>query len=109
MNTLMRLSYCVSLIAVSMVLLACDYQSHIGQQVFQERCSSCHNADNTDRKMGPALKGLFNHERLVSNGQKVTEANVRAKIDEGGKGMPAFQQTLSDEDIKHVVEYLKKL
>ena len=78
-----------------------------GKEVF-EQCSVCHNADSTEKKMGPGLKGLFKHDKLV-NGKKVTEANVRAKIDEGGNGMPAYKDTLSDQEKDDLIAYLKTL
>src|SRR6266567_3268856 len=78
-----------------------------GQEVFQQ-CSVCHNSDSTERKMGPGLKGLFQNEKL-SNGKKPTEANVRAKIDEGGNGMPSYKEMLSDEEKNDLIAYLKSL
>src|SRR5215467_3291017 len=74
-----------------------------GKDTF-EQCGVCHNADSTDKKMGPGLKGLFKHDKLV-NGKKPTEANIRAKIDEGGNGMPAYKDMLSDEDKDDVIAY----
>jgi mono/diheme cytochrome c family protein len=53
-----------------------------GKTVF-ENCAVCHNADSTETKMGPGLKGLFKRDKLKS-GKKVTEANVRARIDDCG-------------------------
>ena len=47
-----------------------------GKEVFQQ-CGVCHNADSTEKKMGPGLKGLFQNEKMT-NGKKPTEANVRA-------------------------------
>ena len=67
-----------------------------GKEVFQQ-CAVCHNADSTEKKMGPGLKGLFSREKM-NNGKKPTEANVREKIDEGGQGMPAYKEMLSDEE-----------
>lgn len=78
-----------------------------GKEVF-EQCAVCHNADSTEKKMGPGLKGLFKHDKLV-NGKKVTDANVRAKIDEGGNGMPAYKDMLSDKEKDDVIAYLKTL
>jgi cytochrome c len=78
-----------------------------GKEVF-EQCGVCHNADSTEKKMGPGLKGLFTHDKML-NGKKPTEANVRAKIDEGGNGMPAYKEILSDEDKDNVMAYLKTL
>lgn len=78
-----------------------------GKDVF-EQCSVCHNADSTDKKIGPGLKGLFKQDKLV-NGKKVTEANVLEFINNGGNGMPAYADMLSAEDKANVIAYLKTL
>ncbi len=78
-----------------------------GKEVF-DQCSVCHNADSTETKVGPGLKGLFKMEKLV-NGKPVTEANVRALINEGGNGMPAYADQLSDQDKNDLFAYLKTL
>jgi cytochrome c2 len=78
-----------------------------GKEVFQQ-CTPCHNADSTDKKMGPGLKGLFAKDKL-NNGKKVTEENVRAQIDEGGNGMPAYKEMLSEDDKTDLIAYLKTL
>jgi len=78
-----------------------------GKEVF-DQCSVCHNADSTDKKIGPGLKGLFKHDKLV-NGKPVNDANVRAKIDEGGNGMPAYKDILSDQEKADLLAYLKTL
>lgn len=59
--------------------------------------------------MGPGLKGLFQHERLASNGKRVTEANVRTQIDKGGNGMPSFEEMLNNKDKEDVIAYLRTL
>jgi cytochrome c len=78
-----------------------------GKEIFQQ-CGVCHNADSTEKKMGPGLKGLFQKDEMT-NKKKPTEANVRAKIDEGGNGMPAYKEMLSDEEKNDVIAYLKTL
>src|SRR6516165_110647 len=78
-----------------------------GKEVF-DQCAVCHNADSAERKMGPGLKGLFKHDKMT-NGKKPTEANVRAKIDEGGNGMPPYKDMLSDKEKDDLVAYLKTL
>ena len=78
-----------------------------GKEVFSQ-CAVCHNADSTEKKMGPGLKGLFSHDKLV-NGKKVTDATVREKIEEGGNGMPSYKDMLSDTEKDDVVAYLKTL
>ena len=78
-----------------------------GKEVF-EQCGVCHNADSTEKKMGPGLKGLFKNEKMT-NGKKPTEPNVRAKVDEGGNGMPAYKEMLTDEEKENLIAYLKTL
>src|SRR5215813_11133431 len=72
-----------------------------GKEVF-DQCSVCHNADSTEKKIGPGLKGLFKHDKLV-DGKPVNDANVRAKIDEGGNGMPGYKDILSDQEKADVI------
>jgi mono/diheme cytochrome c family protein len=79
-----------------------------GKMSFEDQCSVCHNADSEETKVGPGLKGLFKHEKL-KNGKPVNEANVRAFINAGGNGMPAYADLLSDEERANVIEYLKTL
>lgn len=78
-----------------------------GKEVF-EQCAVCHNVDTDEKKMGPSLKGLFKHATL-KNGKKVTEANVRAQINAGGNGMPAYEDMLSEQEKNDVIAYLKTL
>src|SRR5579883_822372 len=79
-----------------------------GKEVF-DQCSVCHNADSTERKMGPGLKGLFKKSKLDSNGKPVTDANVLEKINEGGNGMPAYKDMLNDTEKANLIAYLKTL
>jgi cytochrome c2 len=78
-----------------------------GKVVF-EQCAICHNPDSDEKKMGPGLKGLFKKDKL-SSGKKPTEANVRARIDDGGNGMPAYKDMLSDQEKDDLIAYLKTL
>jgi cytochrome c len=79
-----------------------------GKEVF-DQCSVCHNSDSTEVKMGPGLKGLFKKDKMTSTGKPVTEANILGKINEGGNGMPAYKDILSDAEKANVIAYLKTL
>jgi len=78
-----------------------------GKEVF-EQCAVCHNADSTEKKMGPGLKGLFKRDKLV-DGKKVTDATIRARIDDGGNGMPPYKDVLEDQQKEDLIAYLKTL
>jgi len=102
------LTVCVSLVAGTMAGLAAGKgDAEKGKAVF-EQCSVCHNPDSDEKKMGPGLKGLFKKDKLT-NGKKPTEANIRGKVDEGGNGMPAYKDMLSDEEKDDLIAYLKTL
>ncbi|MGA1994720.1 MAG: cytochrome c [Bryobacteraceae bacterium] len=99
---------CASLAAMpALVPAAGKGDAAAGKAVF-EQCAVCHNADSAEKKMGPGMKGLFKKEKLA-NGQKATEANIRAKVDQGGNGMPAYKDMLSDKDKDDLIAYLKTL
>jgi cytochrome c2 len=78
-----------------------------GKETF-EQCAVCHNVDTMDKKMGPSLKGLFKREKLA-NGNKVTDESVRTQINNGGNGMPAYQDMLSDDEKSDLIAYLKTI
>jgi len=94
-------------LASSAVLSAKKGDAAKGKEVFQQ-CTPCHNADSTEKKMGPGLKGLFAKDKL-NNGKKVTDETVRAQIDEGGNGMPAYKEMLSEDERDDLIAYLKTL
>ena len=95
------------LVAGTSALWAAKGDAAKGKEEF-EQCAVCHNADSTEKKMGPGLKGLFQKDKLV-NGKKPTEANVRARIDEGGNGMPQYRNMIGQAQKDDVVAYLKTL
>ncbi len=109
MHRLRILAVCAVLAAGSRVLPAAEKgDAAKGKEVFEAQCGVCHNADSDEKKMGPGLKGLFKKDKLT-NGKKPTEANVRSKIDDGGNGMPAYKDMLSDQEKDNVIAYLKTL
>jgi cytochrome c2 len=108
MNQLRVWAICGALLAGSTAIVAAGKgDAAKGKEVF-DQCGVCHNADSTEKKMGPGLKGLFKKDKL-SNDKKATEANIRAKIDEGGNGMPSYKDMLSDQEKDDLVAYLKTL
>ena len=78
-----------------------------GKEVF-EQCSACHNADTDEKKMGPALKGLFKKDKLKS-GKAVSEASVRDIIEKGGNGMPPYADMLEKGEKDNLIAYLKTI
>jgi cytochrome c2 len=99
---------CVALTAGPRVLPAADKgDAEKGKAVFQQ-CAVCHYADSDEKKIGPGLKGLFTKAKLT-DGKKLTEANVRSRVEEGGNGMPAYKDMLTDVEKNDLIAYLKTL
>src|SRR6476659_5264330 len=109
MNKFKLFTFSMALLVAAPGVFAADKKGDAakGKEVF-EQCGVCHNADSEEKKMGPGLKGLFKHEKLV-NGKKPTDATVRAKIEEGGNGMPAYKDMLSEQEKDDLIAYLKTL
>ena len=100
------LAICAALTATPRLMPAAGDAAK-GKAIF-EQCGVCHNADSEEKKMGPGLKGLFKKDKMA-NGKKPSDATVAAKINEGGNGMPAYKEMLTDADRANLLAYLKTL
>ena len=69
----------------------------------------CHNADSTDVKIGPGLKGFYQRGTFTSDNSKVTDESVTKFIQSGKGMMPPFKDVLDADKLKDVVEYVKTL
>jgi quinohemoprotein ethanol dehydrogenase len=68
-----------------------------GKSVWADNCAGCHGLDGTGANGGP---------NLVGNEQAVNPEQVRAQVTNGGGGMPAFKDTLSEQQISDVTAYV---
>ena len=78
-----------------------------GKEVFDVKCSVCHNTDSTEKKIGPGLKGI--KDGKLPSSKDATYENVLENINNGGGGMPAFEKLLSDEEKANVIAYVLTL
>ena len=80
-----------------------------GKELFaSNNCALCHSAETTEMKVGPGLKGLY-ARGAMTDGTKVTDESITARIVNGKSPMPPYKDTLSADQIKQVVAYLKTL
>lgn len=110
MRKILNSAICLGMLtaASSLMFAAPKGDAAKGKEIAGEQCAVCHNTDSDEKKMGPALKGLYKRAKL-KNGKPVTDANVRAVINAGGNGMPAYQDMMSDEEKDHVIAFLKTI
>ncbi len=79
-----------------------------GKAVYDFRCAVCHFAKSDAKKIGPGMKGLAKRG-TYANGKSVDDASLREWIEKGGKDMPGFKQSLTAEQIRDLIVYLKTL
>jgi mono/diheme cytochrome c family protein len=75
--------------------------------LFQMHCGGCHNGKKLPiGKQPPVLQGIF-QRRFLPSGAPATDSQVFATVSQGRSGiMPAFQDALSSQDIREIIEYL---
>jgi mono/diheme cytochrome c family protein len=77
-----------------------------GQKLFDATCAKCHGADGTgNTTVGKAVgaKDLSSPEA-----RKLTDAEVRAQIDQGKGNMPPFGGTLNKAQIDSLVQIVRE-
>jgi cytochrome c6 len=73
-------------------------------QTFKSNCVVCHGADGTGSATGKALKAPDLHSDEV---QKMTVAQMITQVSDGKNNMPPFKNTLTPDQIKAVVGYVR--
>ena len=71
-----------------------------GAAVFQSNCARCHGADLEGGKKAPALAEIRKKKHW-------TDDRITYRILNGAGKMPAFRETLSDEQIRDLIAYLR--
>jgi len=81
-----------------------------GSLLFKNKgCAQCHVADSAQNGIGPSLKGLFIRKGNLVSGLPVTEKNVREQIKTPYKNMPPFADRINENELDHLLVYLKTL
>ena len=88
-------------------LRAADGNAADGKELFETKCSVCHNADSKEKKIGPGLQGV--KDGKLPSGKDTTHDNVMDNLNKGGGGMPAFEKLLADQEKADVVTYVLTL
>jgi len=75
-----------------------------GAQTFKSNCVVCHGADGTGTPTGKALKAPDLNSDAV---KKMTAAEMVTQVSDGKNNMPPFKNTLTPDQIKAVVAYVR--
>jgi mono/diheme cytochrome c family protein len=80
-----------------------------GRKLYDQYCDRCHRPYSTRGKKGPGLKGVFQNKYLSLSGLPANDERVSDIIRLGRNEMPAFSQTMNQQDIQDVLAYLHTL
>lgn len=99
-------------VAAASLALACEPRDQTplgrGARIFQRSCSGCHGVDGR----GVMRLGLTRPPRDLTNSEfqaQMTDEQLRQSIRYGKGQMPAFGGLMADEDISHVITFVRRL
>jgi mono/diheme cytochrome c family protein len=84
-------------------------QQSAGRRVYDRYCDQCHEPYSSHGKKGPGLKGVFKKEYLPESGLPANDDRVGEIIRVGRSKMPAYGQTLDQQQIQDLLVYLHTL
>jgi cytochrome c len=90
------------LFTASALAYAADPSS--GKALFDQKCAICHATESSERRIGPALKGV--KEGHLPSHENATHDRVFGKIEKGGGGMPVFRELLTKEQKEAITAYV---
>jgi mono/diheme cytochrome c family protein len=85
-----------------------NVQEMRGRKTFVSDCARCHNANDTRALHGPGLQGLYKQKYLPS-GAPANDDRVMDAILHGHGMMPAFSNTMDEQQLDDLLAYLHTL
>lgn len=77
------------------------------EKLYKAKCAVCHAADGSgDTPIGKKMKMRDLRSPEI---QKLTDAQLYEAVAKGTKGMPGYEKTLKDTQIKELVAYMREL
>jgi mono/diheme cytochrome c family protein len=89
--------------------LGLNPQQSAGRRVYDQHCDQCHEPYSSRGRKGPGLKGIFKKEYLPLSGLPANDDRVGEIIRLGRSKMPAYGQTLDQQQIQDLLVYLHTL
>ena len=89
--------------------LGLNAQQAAGRRIYDNNCDRCHEPYSTSGKKGPGLKGVFKKEYLSVSGLPANDDRVGEIVRLGRSKMPAFGQTLDQQQLQDLLAYMHTL
>jgi mono/diheme cytochrome c family protein len=84
-------------------------QQAAGRRIYDRHCDQCHEPYSSHGKKGPGLKGIFKKQYLPESGLPANDDRVGEIIRMGRSKMPAFGQTLDQQQVQDLLAYMHTL
>lgn len=102
-----RMSRNLLLACAVIFLVSLSARADDSAALYKAKCSVCHGPDGKgDTAMG---KKLAAHDFSGPDVQKLSDADLAAIIAKGKNKMPAYEKTLTEDQIKGLVTYIRSL
>jgi cytochrome c2 len=79
-----------------------------GKELFESKCSFCHDPNSTRTVVGPGLKGILKRDKLPVSKRPATPENVMRQLKEPDGDMPSFSY-LSEKELEDIIAYLNTI
>lgn len=89
----------------STVLLGSMCLAQAGQDLYKQKCASCHGADGA----GAMAKKMGSRDLNSDEVQKMSDKDLATVISTGKGKMPGYKGKLTDDQINDVVKHIKTL
>jgi mono/diheme cytochrome c family protein len=89
--------------------LGLNPQQAAGRRIYDQHCDQCHEPYSSRGKKGPGLKGVFKKQYLSESGLPANDDRVGEIIRFGRSKMPAYGQTLNEQQIQDLLAYMHTL
>jgi cytochrome c len=96
-----------ALVLLTIPALAYAAEPSAGKALFEQKCAICHATESSERRIGPALKGVKDGQ--LPSHKDATPDTVLRQIENGGGGMPVFRELLTKEEKEAIVAYVLTL
>jgi hypothetical protein len=93
----------------AMIIVKTDMESiKKGRELYDSKCSFCHNPYGTEKIVGPGHKGILKNPFLPASKKPSTPENIANQIRNPYRDMPSFSY-LSNEQISDIIAFLNTL
>jgi len=89
--------------------LGLNPQQAAGRRVYDQHCDRCHEPYSTRGKNGPGLKGVFKKDYLPLSGLPANNDRVGEIVMYGRSKMPAFNQSVDQQQLQDLLVYMHTL